>query len=80
MIRARFKSPKRGSGLVWIQVNRIPPPKSRAERVQARQGAAIKKSQQLDREADPARGGSEAANLQDSRSGTTPALRATPPN
>ena len=35
---------------------------------------------QRDREADPARGGSKAANLSDGPLGTTPALRATPPN
>jgi hypothetical protein len=35
---------------------------------------------QRDREADPARGGSYAANFQHRRFGTTPALRATPPD
>jgi len=35
---------------------------------------------QRDREADPARGGSHIANLQDYCFGTTPALRATPPD
>ena len=35
---------------------------------------------QRDRDADPARGGSEAVSLKHGRSGTTPALRATPPD
>jgi hypothetical protein len=35
---------------------------------------------QRDREAHPARGGSKAAILQDCFFGTTPALRATPPD
>ena len=35
---------------------------------------------QRDREADPARGGSRAANLHGCHFGTTPALRATPPD
>jgi hypothetical protein len=35
---------------------------------------------QRDREVDPARGGSKTASLQDCGFGTTPALRATPPD
>jgi hypothetical protein len=54
-----------------VQVMKNCPPKSRAERVQAREGAAIKKSRQLDCEA-ITRGAVPI--------GTTPALRATPPD